>query len=820
MLLSKIAHIIQAQAVISKDIPIRWLLTDSRSLTFPTESLFFALLSQRNNGHVYVQDLYDRGVRAFVISEWRDAFEHMQDAVFLQVEDTLKALQQLAATHRSSFDISVIGITGSNGKTMVKEWLFQLLREDWNIVRSPRSYNSQIGVPLSVWQLQSDTNLAIFEAGISQCGEMQQLESIIRPTIGIFTNLGDAHQENFTDYQAKIREKLLLFKQAEVLIYRADDALLHQEIRQFGLTANCISWGAAADNALQLKKVQKLKDKTELTIIWQKINFTFCIAFTDDASIENAMHCIAFMLYKAYDFASINQRLALLEPVAMRLELKQGIKDCLLINDSYNSDLNALNIALDFLTQQAVSKQLSKTVILSDILQSGYQADELYSRVSALIKAKNIQRFIGIGEQISAHAKQFSNDIAMQFFRTTDEFLQSNIMLNFNSEAILLKGSRKFKFEQISHRLEAIAHETVMEVNLNALTDNLNYFRSKLHVDTKMMCMVKAFGYGSGSVEIAKVLQHHRVDYLAVAVADEGAELRRSGIHIPIAVMNPEASTFDILFEHHLEPEIYSFNLLQAFIKAAGRLGLSDYPIHIKIDSGMHRLGFEPEQMAELIQVLQQQNQVKIKSVFSHLAGADDPSLDEFTHQQMEIFTFCTTQIVQAFPHDILKHILNSAGIERFPQYQSDMVRLGIGHFGISALPELQLPQVCRLKTIILQLKKVQAGETVGYNRKGKVASDKVIAILPIGYADGYDRQLSNGKGKVYINGHLAPVIGNISMDLTAVDVTGLSVSEGDMVEIFGEHITISSLAQKLHTIPYEILTSVSRRVKRVYFQE
>lgn len=819
MQLVQIAHIIGSNIEIPTDIEINWLLIDSRSLTFPAESLFFALVSQRNNGHQYIQDLYRQGVRAFVVSELRPDFKNMPDAFFLEVENTLDALQQVVAAHRSAFDMPVVGITGSNGKTIVKEWLFQLLQEDFEIVRSPRSYNSQIGVPLSVWQLKPNTELAVFEAGISKVGEMERLEQILRPTIGIFTNIGDAHQENFADYSQKIREKLQLFAHSGHIIYGSDNPILHAEIIRTKAIDTLLNWGKSTDNYVQLLEVQKVNGKTNLLVQWQNIKFTFCIPFTDDASVENVMHCITLMFYLEYTPETISQRLLQLEPVAMRLELKQGIRECLLINDSYNADLNALNIALDFLSQQAVSKQLSKTIILSDILQSGFKSDELYKQVAALIKAKHIHKLIGVGDEISKHADLFEG-IDTQFFSTTQELLQDAVMLEFRNEAVLLKGSRKYGFEEVSHRLELIAHETVLEVNLNALIDNLNYFRSNLSDGTKIMCMVKAFGYGSGSVETAKALQHHRADYLAVAVADEGAELRHSGIHIPIVVMNPEKSTFDLLFANNLEPEIYSFNLLKAFVKAVGKLGLTDYPIHIKIDTGMHRLGFEPEEMDQLIQYLQQCNQVKVKSVFTHLAGADDEHLDEFTHQQMQTFTFCTQQFTKSFAHPILRHILNSAGIERFPAYQLDMVRLGIGHYGVSALPDVHLQQVCTLKTIVLQLKKVKAGETVGYNRNGKVETDKLIAILPIGYADGYDRKLSNGLGEVYVQGQYAPVIGNISMDLTAVDVTGIDVSEGDVVEIFGDHITISALAKKLNTIPYEILTSVSKRVKRVYFQE
>lgn len=817
--LSKIAQILNLPFLVHNDREVDWLLTDSRSLTFPTETLFFALKTKRNDGHNYIQDIYNQGVRAFVVSDRHPEFDEMPDAEFIGVEDSLQALQQLVAAYRQHFNLPVIGITGSNGKTIVKEWLFQMLKDDLKVVRSPRSYNSQIGVPLSVWQLKPDTDLAIFEAGISMPGEMQRLEPIIRPTIGIFTNIGDAHQENFENKKQKIKEKLKLFVSTDVLIYNSDYQLIDDEVKQENLKAQLISWGHRADNYLQLHSIHQTSDKTQVNASAQNVNFTFCIPFTDDASVENALHCITYMVYADYSEDVINQALAKLESVAMRLEVKQGLRDILLINDSYNSDINSLSIAMDFLSQQAVSKQLAKTLILSDIMESGLSSELLYQQVADLIHAKKIEKLIGIGKELTQNQHLFT-DVVSHFFQDTDEFLDSALLSSFNQEAILIKGSRKFGFERIAHRLEFTAHETVLEVNLSHLIENLNYFRAKLDSQTKVMCMVKAFAYGSGSVEIAKVLQHHKVDYLAVAVADEGAELRRSGIRIPIVVMNPEKSAFDVLIEHNLEPEIYSLHLLHDFIEAVGKQGLSDYPIHIKIDSGMHRLGFEPDKIDNLIELLQAKNQVKVRSVFSHLAAADDAKLDDFTNEQIAVYQDVANKFDQAFSHKIYHHILNSAGIERFTDYQMDMVRLGIGHYGISALLNVQLKAVSSLKTIILQIKNVKAGETVGYNRNGKVHEDKQIAVLPIGYADGFNRKLGNGRGKVFINGQFAPVIGNVSMDLISVDVTNMQVKEGEKVEIFGDNIRIEELAAQLDTIPYEILTNISRRVKRLYFQE
>jgi len=731
----------------------------------------------------------------------------------------LQALQRLASAHRASFSIPVIGITGSNGKTVVKEWLYQLLHDDYRIVRSPRSYNSQIGVPLSVWALNENTELGIFEAGISEMYEMERLQSIIQPTIGIFTNLGEAHQENFTGLKPKCEEKLKLFTQAESLIYCLDNKLVEICIAQSGFNGKLFSWGKSDKADMQIIRVEKTADNTKISIKYAGSEMPVLVPFTDDASVENALQCVAVMLQLGVNRKEIAKRILLLEAVAMRLEVKDGVRNCLIINDSYNSDLNSLGIALDFLNQQATAKNLSKTLILSDILQSGQSPDELYETVAELLKNKSIQRIVGIGTEISKHNTKFQS-IDKTFFEHTEDFLKSPVIREMKNEIILLKGSRKYHFEDISEKLELITHETTLEVNLNALVDNLNYFRSKLRSETKMMCMVKAFAYGSGAVEVARTLQHNRCDYLAVAVADEGAELRHEGIRTPIIVMNPEKGSFGMIFDNKLEPEIYSFRLLDSFVIAAEKLGLTDYPIHIKIDSGMHRLGFEQKDMEQLLTRLKAQNQVKVRSVFSHLSGSDEAKFDAFTKQQVSVFSVCADQLTATFSHHIMRHILNSAGIERFPEYQFDMVRLGIGHYGISSLPEVKLKQVCALKTIILQIKNIKAGETVGYSRKGIVNQDKRIAIIPIGYADGFDRKLGNEVGEVLINGQRAKVIGNVCMDLAIIDVTCIEAKEGDQVEIFGDHLTVSEVAGWLKTIPYEVLTSVSRRVKRIYFQE
>lgn len=816
MKLSKIATILNSGLEKLPDVDIQWLLTDSRSLSFPSETLFFALKTERNDGHKYISELYRQNMRYYVVSELPADAKNMPNAVFIKVENTLSALQKLAAAHRSLFKIPVIGITGSNGKTMVKEWLYQLLSDDFRIVRSPRSYNSQIGVPLSVWSLSENSELGIFEGGISQMNEMENLQPIIQPTIGIFTNIGDAHQEGFGGLKQKADEKVKLFTDAEVLIYNSDEKLIEISIVQANLKAKLFSWGKKKDAELQVLNIEK-NSTAKIDLKYKNHSFSVEIPFTDDASIENALQCVCVLLYFDFPKEIIAQKLLKLEPVAMRLEVKEGTNGCQIINDTYNSDLNSLAIALDFLSRQSSRRELSRTLILSDILQSGFTADELYAAVSELVKTKNIQKIIGVGSEISKQADKFTT-AEKYFFNDTDDLLKSPLMREFKNESILLKGARSFHFEDVLARLEQRVHETTLDVNMNALINNLNYFRSKLRPETQMMCMVKAFAYGSGSVEVARILQNNRCDYLAVAVGDEGAELRREGIRVPIVVMNPEKSAFDTIFDNKLEPEIYSFGLLKSFIVSAEKLALTDYPIHIKIDTGMHRLGFELRDMPELIKVLKNQNQVKVRSVFSHLVGSDSAEFDDFTHQQLQTFTTCADELSKAFSHKILRHVLNSAGIERFPEYQFDMVRLGIGLYDVSVLPDVKLEIVSTLKTIILQIRDVKAGETVGYSRKGVLTRDSRIGVIPIGYADGFNRRLSNGLGEVWVNGHRAKVVGNISMDISMIDLTGIPAEEGDSVEIFGENITIQEIADKLETIPYEILTSVSRRVKRVYF--
>ena len=827
--IEEITEMIGARRVGDTPRVIDWLLTDSRSLSFPEATLFFALATKRNDGARYVPELYLRGVRNFVLSEealcqmeQEGAFGGIQpDANYLVVSHPLKALQKLAERHRSRFQIPVIGITGSNGKTVVKEWLNQLLGPDRQTVRSPRSYNSQIGVPLSVWRMDEQAELAIFEAGISEPGEMKELESIIKPTIGILTNIGGAHQENFFSLQDKCMEKLTLFKDCDVVIYNGDDEFISDCVSRSLLSAREIAWSRKdMERPLFISKVEKGEDCTRINYRYLDMDNSYVLPFIDDASIENSLHCLAACLYLMLPAERIAERMAHLEPVGMRLEVKEGKNGCLLINDSYNSDLVSLDIALDFLYRRSLSNNLKRTLILSDILESGQNAPMLYREVEELLESRHVERIIGVGKELCEHADRFG--IEKAFFPDTEALLLAlqKGALRLENEIVLIKGARRFGFETLAEVLEKKVHETILEVNLGAMVENLNHYRSMLRPGVKMTCMVKASAYGAGSYEIAKTLQEHRVDYLAVAVADEGSELRKAGIATNILIMNPEMTAFKTMFDYHLEPEVYSFHLLDALVREAEKQGITNYPIHIKIDTGMHRLGFLPDEIPALVERLKAQDAVIVRSVFSHLVGSDSAQFDDFTRRQISVFESASGQLQAAFSHKILRHICNSAGIERFPEAQFDMVRLGIGLYGINPTDNAVMHNVSSLYTTILQIHDVPQADTVGYSRKGVLIRPSRIAALPIGYADGLNRHLGNGHAFCLVNGQRAPYVGNICMDVCMIDVTGIDCKEGDRVEIFGDHLPVTVLSDALDTIPYEVLTSISTRVKRVYYQD
>ena len=837
--IEKVATLIGARRYGEREAAVRWLLTDSRSLCFPEETLFFALKTQRNDGHRYIADLYRRGVRNFVV----ETLPHdlPADANFLRVTNTLAALQRLAERHRDEFQIPIVGITGSNGKTMVKEWLYQLLMPTLKpttslpkdgkepevkgriVTRSPKSYNSQIGVPLSVWLLNEQSQIGLFEAGISQPGEMAALRDIIQPTIGIFTHLGSAHQENFRSMEEKCTEKLLLFQDTQAIVYGSDDDTVSRCMRRSNFQGERIRWSASDPRVEMYVQETKSEERgTRVSYIYKGIQGDYIIPFIDSASVENSITCAATALYLGVTPEDLAERMPRLEPVAMRLEVKQGQRGCILINDSYNSDINSLDIALDFMNRRPDPDGHQRTLILSDIYQSAESPAHLYEGIARLLEQRGIHRLIGIGPQISAHETVFS--IAnKRFFATTDDFLASDTFHQLHDELILLKGSRSFGFERITELLEQKVHETILEVNLNAVVDNLNYYRSFIQPTTKMVCMIKADGYGAGAIEIAKTLQEHRVDYLAVAVADEGVTLRKAGITSNIMVMNPEMTAFKTMFDYDLEPEVYSFRLLDALIYAARKEGITGWPVHIKFDTGMHRLGFnasDDDEITTLIDRLHRQQAVIPRSVFSHFVGSDSDSFDDFSKLQFDLFDHASRRLQSAFSHKILRHMDNSAGIEHFPQRQMDMCRLGLGLYGVNPRNNQMLSTVSTLKTTILQLRSVPAGDSVGYSRKTILKRDSVIGAIPIGYADGLNRHLGNRHGYCLVNGQRAPYVGNICMDVAMIDVTGIDCHEGDMVEIFGTHLPVTTLSDEIDTIPYEVLTGISNRVKRVYFQE
>jgi len=815
--IEKVATLIGARRYGEQETTIGWLLTDSRSLCFPEQTLFFALRSKRNDGHKFIDELYRRGVRSFVVEqEPADYQTAYPDANFLKVPSPLAALQRLAERHRDEFDIPVVGITGSNGKTWVKEWLYQILMPTMRVTRSPKSYNSQIGVPLSVWLLNEQTQVALFEAGISEPGEMLALHDIIQPTIGVLTSMGSAHQENFRNMDEKCMEKLQLFRDTEVIIYPSDDDTVSRCVRRSQYQGERIGWSRYSDKAPMYVKTEGRK----VSYIYKGVEGSYEIPFIDEASIENSISCATVALYLGMTPEEVAERMAQLEPIAMRLEVKDGQRGLTLINDSYNSDVNSLDIALDFMNRRPEQAGKGKTLILSDIYQSGETPAELYREVADLIRKRGVDRFIGIGPEIMAQAAQFGVG-QKWFFPDVNQFVQSSVFQLMHDEIVLLKGARPFGFEHISELLEQKVHETILEVDLNAVVDNLNHYRSFLKPETKMVCMIKADAYGAGAVEIAKTLQDHRVDYLAVAVADEGVTLRKAGITQNIIVMNPEMSSFKTLFDYDLEPEVYSFRLMDALIQAARKEGITGWPVHLKLDTGMHRLGFDPKKdIDELIDRLKHQSAIIPRSVFSHFVGSDSDDFDNFSATQFRLFDEGSKKIQAAFSHKILRHMDNSAGIEHFPERQMDMCRLGIGLYGVDPRTNGILTTVSTLKTTILQLRQVPKEETVGYSRKGKLERDSVIAAIPIGYADGLNRKLGNRHCYCLVNGQKAEYVGNICMDVALIDVTDIPCKEGDSVEIFGKNLPVTVLSDVLETIPYEVLTSVSNRVKRVYYQD
>lgn len=815
---AEISGIINAKIIGKEENVIKYLLIDSRSIISTANTLFFAIRGDRHDGHDFISDLYVKGIRNFVVEFLPENYFSFPKANFLIVKNSLEALQLLVSNHRKAFNYPVVGITGSNGKTIVKEWLFHILQGKKQLVRNPKSYNSQVGVPLSVWLMSEVYDFAVFEAGISLPGEMEKLEKIIQPSIGLITNIGESHQENFPDYKQKAIEKLKLFLNSDIIVYSKDHEIIDELIQKDEILAEkkIFTWSEKGNADVKISTKQIENSDTQIDFKYKNHQESIIIPFSDKASVEDAIHVLALLCALDFNPIDFKSKFETLPPVAMRMELKKGINNCTIINDSYNSDLNSLAIALHYLDQQ--NQHQKKTLILSDILQTGKELKELYKEVSSLLSKFKVNQLVGIGESISSQSNQFK--LEKIFYKSTDDFLKDFAKTNYSEQAILLKGSRDFHFEKISSVLEDKAHRTILEINLNALVHNLNFFKSKLKPETKIMVMVKAVSYGSGTFEIANILQYQGVDYLGVAFADEGVALREAGIKTSIIVMNPEHHSFEQMLKYQLEPEIYSFNILHQFNKAIKNAKRENYPVHIKLDTGMNRLGFTQNEISNLINELKKFNNLKVSSIFSHLAASEDNNHDIFTEKQIALFDDLSKQIINKLKYDITRHISNSAGIERFPNAQFDMVRLGIGLYGISTINQEQLATVSTLKSTVIQIKQVPADESIGYSRKAKAEKDITIAVIPVGYADGLNRKLSNGNGKLYINGFLVSIIGNICMDMCMVDITNCNVHEGDEVIVFGKEQSVNDLANLLGTIPYEIFTSVSSRVKRVYFQE
>jgi len=791
---------------------------DTRQITNATQTLFFCLVA-RNDGHRYIESAYKKGIRNFVISKIIGT-ENYADANFILVENTLNALQNLAKFHREQFNIPVIGITGSNGKTIVKEWLYQLLSTEKNTVKSPKSYNSQIGVALSVLNMETTNELAIFEAGISIVDEMENLEKIIQPTIGILTNIGSAHDAGFSSTTEKLKEKLKLFSNSETLIF-SDKYLKEFQISDFRFQK--VSFGENENSTVAIKQKEKKNHSTEISISSKKfsiLNSQFSIPFTDDASIENCLHCVVTLLHLCFSLEKIQEKILQLRNLPMRLELKYGI-NCTIIDDSYSADFHSLQVALDFLKQQESNKK--KTLIISEFEDSGLNEKDFILKLKSVLQQNKFDKLIGIGEAFMHHIESLAYVIKEWYvFESTTQMLEQFNVLKFENELILLKGARKFAFEKLTAQLIGQTHATVLEVNLNALVNNLNVYKSYLPKTTGVIAMVKAFSYGSGSIEVASLLEKQHIDYLAVAYADEGVELRKNGIQKPIIVMNPDAVDFDRMLEYNLEPEIYSLQILHELISFSKALNFKkDLAIHIKLETGMNRLGFVEHDLDELISILQLHKNIVVKTIFSHLAASEDAQFDDFTKEQIDTFNELSNQVISAIHYPIKKHLVNSSGILRFPNAHFDYVRLGIGLYGVDSSSSIQneLEPIGKLKTRIAQIKHVKKHETIGYSRKGVAENDMKIGVLAIGYADGYDRRFGNGIGEVFIAGQRAKIIGNICMDMCMVDITHIDdVREGDDCEIYGKEISIIEQAQKIGTIAYELLTRISSRVKRLYY--
>lgn len=816
-----IASWLNSNSVIKKPAQIAHLLTDSRRLIYPNTSLFFAITTGHNDGHLYVEELMQRGVFNFVVKTNFDT-RPFPNANFLKVDDVLRALQVIASHHRAQFTYPVIGITGSNGKTIVKEWLNQLLANRFHIIRSPRSYNSQIGVPLSVWEMDDKHQLAIFEAGISEKGEMDALANMIQPTIGILTSMGTAHQEGFENETEKRNEKWKLFQKAQVIIAPLSEVALDDKDASHHLGyPSIITWTRIGEASLKVQSENIIQGQTHLQANYLGTDLQLVVPFTDLISVNNTITCLLTLLHLQLPMSEIQEGINQLRHLDMRMQIKKGIQHCYILNDSYSNDVHSLQLALTYATQQAGA--LPITLILSDVaqfIQDAVQYDQLLQQLAVF----PINKLITIGPQLAKALQQNkglqNKGVHVISFEATQQFIHQMDIYSFKEEFILIKGARVFELEKINERLQLQVHNTMAEINLTTLVSNYKKIKTVVGPKVKMMAMVKAFGYGSGSTEVARILQFNHVDYLSVAYADEGVALRQAGIHVPIMVMNVDETTFDTLVKYHMEPEIFSFSQFQQFDQYIKNQAISSFPIHIKLNTGMNRLGFDMNTIEQLCDLLKSNSQLNVQTIFSHLSASGNKTFENFTRQQLDLFNRAAEKIEAALGYTTLKHIANSDAILLDPIFHLDMVRLGIGLYGTSQGP-LALEPVIQLSTTISQIRHLKKGDTVGYNRAGVLLRDSRIATVRIGYADGYSRQLGLGKGAMWVNGILAPIVGDICMDMTMIDITDIpSVNEGDSVQVFGKNLAITQVAKWAGTIPYEILTSIGQRVKRIYIAD
>ena len=796
MLFSDLEEIVGGAIQIRLDFEIAKFSTDTRSLTGNSNEVFVAMKGPNRDGHDFIASAIKKGVKNFIV----ETNLATREVNVLQVENSVASFQQIASNHRKKFAYPIIGITGSNGKTTVKEWLSTILAKKFYIVKSPKSYNSQIGVPISVLEMRTNHEMGIFEAGISASTEMDRLAAIIQPDMGIFTTLGEAHDNGFISREKKLKEKMSLFSSSKKVICRSDVSWF-PEIKKILLGPKIISWSLAGNAIYSVSW-----NTSTITIN----DYSFETKFGNEAALENATHCCVTALELGLSRQEIQHGLDGMHAVPMRLELKKGVNGCYILDDSYNNDLAGLKVAMDYMDSQ--KQNVGKTLVLSDILHSGKPDPELYAEVSALIRQKKFNRFIGVGGKIVSHQKLFK--LSGSFYRSTEELLEK--FPDFSNEMILVKGARDFQLERIVKALEEKSHGTILEVNFEALQHNLNQYKQLLKPETKVMVMVKANAYGSGLLEVANFLQHQQVDQLGVAYVDEAIQLRKNGVTLPIMIMNPHVESFVYFEKYGLQPEIFSLTHLKRFINDSKNL----VPIHLKIDTGMHRLGFSDKEIFPLLQALGANKDIKVASIFTHFSRADSEENDIFTQQQASTFNMIYDQISTTLGYAPAKHACNSSATVRWPQYHFDMVRLGIGLHGFDPTGKLALRFLGKLKTVISQIHSLKKGEAVGYAGRGKLSRDSEIAILPIGYEDGYLRVFGNGQSNVSINNQLCPTIGDICMDMTMIDVTDTDVKEGSEVIVFGNNPTIADLARSAKTIPYEVLTNVSNRVKRVFISE